>query len=437
MCELNNRTKEARPENFLSAPGWFYIQRLNGRAPLGSIPELPALSCHEAKASEGRNTISGKYWLDPSGTGKAVLIYCDMINIDIDECSHGSHLCDANANCANTVGSYNCTCKEGYIGDGRSCQVDPCYYYNNLRHADRKNSYGTPNYPVLCDNGLAQGWYRFVGAAGTKMPTTRVPAFRCGASWSGWLDGAHPTVEDDKVQRKVCFSDRSTGCKYHKQRGMYWIFYNLGFLLLASTMKSVTANDQCRTDVNIEAPLGSIPELPALSCHEAKASEGRNTISGKYWLDPSGTGKAVLIYCDMINMVDPCYYYNNLSDANRKNSYPTPNYPVLCDNGLPQGWYRFVGAAGTNMPTTRVPAFRCGTNWSGWLDGAHPTVEDDKVQRKPTQPFLTIMGFTRQCFCLLWIQARAQAQAQTSPPLPPYLGLIKEDVTQSSLAEEF
>ena len=31
ICELNNRTKEARPENFLSAPGWFYIRRLNSR----------------------------------------------------------------------------------------------------------------------------------------------------------------------------------------------------------------------------------------------------------------------------------------------------------------------------------------------------------------------------------------------------------------------
>ena len=31
MCELNYRTKEARPENFLSAPGWFYIRRLTGR----------------------------------------------------------------------------------------------------------------------------------------------------------------------------------------------------------------------------------------------------------------------------------------------------------------------------------------------------------------------------------------------------------------------
>ena len=49
-------------------------------APLGSIPELPALSCHEIKASEGKDTISGKYWLDPIGTGKATLDYCNMVN---------------------------------------------------------------------------------------------------------------------------------------------------------------------------------------------------------------------------------------------------------------------------------------------------------------------------------------------------------------------
>ena len=52
-----------------------------------------------------------------------------------------------------------------------------------------------------------------MGAAGTKTPTTRVPAYRCGADWSGWLDDAHPAVEDGKVKRKVCFRDRSTGCK--------------------------------------------------------------------------------------------------------------------------------------------------------------------------------------------------------------------------------
>ena len=48
------------------------------------------------------------------------------------------------------------------------------------------------------------------------MPTTHVPAYRCGTDWSGWLKGAHPTVEDCEVQRTVCFSDRSTGCRDSK-----------------------------------------------------------------------------------------------------------------------------------------------------------------------------------------------------------------------------
>ena len=84
-----------------------------------------------------------------------------------------------------------------------------CYKYQNLSEADRKISYLTPINLELCDNLLTEGWYRFVGAAETKMLTTRVPAVQ-----SGWLDGAHPTVKDGEVSRTVCLSDRSTGCKY-------------------------------------------------------------------------------------------------------------------------------------------------------------------------------------------------------------------------------
>lgn len=122
VCELNNRTKEASVENFRSDEARFYIRRMNGRgtysllcssclfilkiimkyqhfscikkhdifttcsitlpfsipAPLGSIPELPALSCREIKLSEGQDSLSKTYWLDPTGIGKAVLVYCDM-----------------------------------------------------------------------------------------------------------------------------------------------------------------------------------------------------------------------------------------------------------------------------------------------------------------------------------------------------------------------
>ena len=95
--------------------------------------------------------------------------------------------------------------------------ADPCYHYKNLTDANRKISYETPDGLWLCDNQLPEGWYRFVGAAGTKMPTTRVPAYRCGTDWSGWLDSAHPTVEDGEVEGEVCFSGRSTSCKHLKR----------------------------------------------------------------------------------------------------------------------------------------------------------------------------------------------------------------------------
>ena len=40
---------------------------------------------------------------------------------DIDECSADSSPCDENADCTNSDGSYSCTCKQGFIGDGSLC----------------------------------------------------------------------------------------------------------------------------------------------------------------------------------------------------------------------------------------------------------------------------------------------------------------------------
>ena len=111
--------------------------------------------------------------------------------------------------------------------------ADPCHYYSNLSEANRNQKYRTPpNGPELCDKELPEGWYRFVGAAGTKMPTARVSAYSCGTAWSGWLDGEHPTVEDSEVQRQICFSVRSTSsdlCKgkrsiFVKNCGLYYIY---------------------------------------------------------------------------------------------------------------------------------------------------------------------------------------------------------------------
>ena len=46
--------------------------------PLGSIPELPAVSCREIKASEGAQAASGDYWLDLENNENPLKVYCDM-----------------------------------------------------------------------------------------------------------------------------------------------------------------------------------------------------------------------------------------------------------------------------------------------------------------------------------------------------------------------
>ena len=40
---------------------------------------------------------------------------------DIDECLSGTHNCDANAQCSNTIGSFTCSCVQGYSGNGVEC----------------------------------------------------------------------------------------------------------------------------------------------------------------------------------------------------------------------------------------------------------------------------------------------------------------------------
>ena len=98
-----------------------------------------------------------------------------------------------------------------------------------MTDAERKYDYKTQDYDK-CDNTL-NGWYRFQGAAGTKMVTTGPPRDRFDAYYPIWLSGSHPTVAEGKVTRNVCIN-KLGDCCYDllfiqlKNCGSYYI-YNL------------------------------------------------------------------------------------------------------------------------------------------------------------------------------------------------------------------
>ena len=68
------------------------------------------------------------------------------------------------------------------------------------------------------DGDLAEGWYRFINKK--RMWNSCIPSYECNVMYPGWLEGAHPSVWQGRVTRKVCFGRKwisSTCCNYNTQ----------------------------------------------------------------------------------------------------------------------------------------------------------------------------------------------------------------------------
>ena len=51
-----------------------------------------------------------------------IILKLSFFTADIDECLVNPSLCDKNADCTNSEGSYSCICKQGFTGDGAVCE---------------------------------------------------------------------------------------------------------------------------------------------------------------------------------------------------------------------------------------------------------------------------------------------------------------------------
>ncbi|MGM0577947.1 MAG: EGF domain-containing protein [Myxococcota bacterium] len=78
---------------------------------------------------------------------------CSMID-DEDECAPGTDDCADEAACTNTIGSFECTCPDGYVGDGTTCtDVDECAEGTDTCD-DAATCTNTPgSYECACDPG--------------------------------------------------------------------------------------------------------------------------------------------------------------------------------------------------------------------------------------------------------------------------------------------
>ena len=86
-----------------------------------------------------------------------------------------------------------------------------------------------------------------------------------------------------------------------------------------------------------------------------------------------------------------CRFYKILKGGDRSVDYKVNK--GICDDVLDfNSWYRFMGAAGTQLSTSCVPVYLCGTTYPLWMDGEYPTEDEGRVKRRVCQ------GFTDCCY---------------------------------------
>jgi hypothetical protein len=67
-----------------------------------------------------------------------------------------------------------------------------------------------------CDIGVAggEGWYRFAGEGGSRMPVEPQVAYDCGTDAPGWINGTHPAEWGATTTVNVCYHWSGADCNW-------------------------------------------------------------------------------------------------------------------------------------------------------------------------------------------------------------------------------
>ncbi|CAH3190226.1 unnamed protein product, partial [Porites evermanni] len=287
---------------------------------------------------------------------------------DDDECLKTPPVCDDNAICNNTLGSYRCSCKAGFRGDGKTCQdINECT--TNARNCDAnafcnntEGSYNCTCSPGYTGNGTLCA---DINECNSNVHNCDVNAFcnntegsyncTCSPGFNG--NGTLCTV--DRCQLNFCL--RSSCSHQSVSRCLEPVMKNspFDFDLLRETFLiwNHTDMDECsggnhtcdRDRATCTNTIGSYK----CACKDGYDRDGETCIAPE------------------------CKNYTTLDQGSRK---ATSSAGTFCDSIL-SGWHRFSGSAGKKMVTCCVEENKCSKH-PGWLNGTHPTVAQGKVTRR-------------------------------------------------------
>ncbi|XP_078286253.1 uncharacterized protein LOC144611043 isoform X2 [Rhinoraja longicauda] len=221
-------------------PGW-----LNGSHPRAGDGEVTRMVCfNESGGSGDVDTKTGG-----SGLGNGC---SNNLDIKVKNCS--SYFVYQLKPTASDETVY-CTAADSALGD-------PCVNHTVLHQPWR--STGCSNTEcnsgnLMNDDNLHEGWYRFKSSGGWKIPETVVPKHHCSASSPGWLNGAHPSMRDGEVIRRVCLNWESNHC--HKQLEIK-VKHCKGFFVYRLVPMGCCKNVYCTDPASVptEEPQETTPE---------------------------------------------------------------------------------------------------------------------------------------------------------------------------------